>query len=129
MATDEDQIRALINLWADASNAGDLDTQLTLMTDDVTFLTAGNLPMSRAGFIAGFTKMMQVVRLVCHCDVQEVTVSGGHAISWNHLSVEITPLVGGATIHRAGDTLTVFRRGTDGQWRIWRDANMLAAAG
>ena len=129
MTSDEDKIRALIGLWEAASNAGDLDTQLTLMTDDVTFLTAGNLPMSREGFIAGFTKMMNLVRLVCRSDIREVTVSGDLAVSWNHLSIEITPYLGGATILRGGDTMTVFRRGADGAWRIWRDANMLSGAG
>jgi ketosteroid isomerase-like protein len=42
--------------------------------------------------------------------------------------VQITPQEGGATVRRAGNTLTVFRRGDDGKWRIWRDANMLAPA-
>jgi ketosteroid isomerase-like protein len=53
---------------------------------------------------------------------------GDVAVCWNLLEVKITPLAGGATVKRAGNTLTVLRRGADGQWRIWRDANMLAPA-
>jgi len=128
MVTDEEQIRALIEAWGRASEAGDLDTQLALMTEDVTFLTTGNPPMSRADFITGFTKMMKLFRMVCHSDVQEITVTGDFAISWNHLTVEITPLAGGAVIKRSGDTLSVLRRGPDGQWRLWRDANLMGAS-
>lgn len=126
--SDEQQIRTLIAAWGRASEAGDLETQLGLMTDDVTFLTAGNPPMPRADFITGFNKMMKLFRMVCHSDVQEVTVTGDLAITWNRLTIEILPLAGGNTIRRSGDTLTVLRRGPDGQWRIWRDANLLSAA-
>ncbi|HEY0264824.1 MAG TPA: SgcJ/EcaC family oxidoreductase [Granulicella sp.] len=126
--TDEQQIRELIDAWGRASESGDLDTQLALMTEDVTFLTAGNPPMHRDGFIEGFTKMMQSFRMICRSDVQEITVTGDLAVTWNHLHIEIVPLAGGAAIPRSGHTLTVLKRGEDGQWRIWRDANMLGPA-
>ena len=57
-------------------------------------------------------------------DVQEITVIGETAVCWNYLEISITP-EGGAPMHRAGNVLSVFRRGEDGQWRIWRDANLL----
>ncbi|MEO6803946.1 MAG: SgcJ/EcaC family oxidoreductase, partial [Granulicella sp.] len=123
--SDEQQIRDIIAAWGHASEIGDLDAQLRFMTDDVVFLTAGNPPMSRADFIIGFAKMIRNFRMVCRSDVQEVTITGDLAVTWNRLSIGITPRAGGETIHRAGDTLTVFRRGDDGQWRISRDANML----
>ena len=66
------------------------------------------------------------MRLECRSNIQEITVSGDLAVCWNLLEVDITPTEGGETIERAGNTLTVFRRGTDGQWRIWRDANLMA---
>jgi uncharacterized protein (TIGR02246 family) len=37
---DEQQIRALIDAWCEASAAGDLATQFNLMTHDVVFLTS-----------------------------------------------------------------------------------------
>jgi uncharacterized protein (TIGR02246 family) len=126
--SDEEQIRELIEDWGHASEAGDLDAQLALMTDGVAFLTSGNPTMTRADFIAGFTKMTKHFHMTCHSDIQEITVSGDLAFTWNHLTVEITPLAGGAPIRRSGNTLSVLRRGSDGQWRIWRDANMLSAA-
>ncbi|HMH14059.1 MAG TPA: SgcJ/EcaC family oxidoreductase [Edaphobacter sp.] len=124
--TDEQQIRALIDAWAAATHTGDLIAQMNLMTEDVVFLTAGNIPMRREDYVAGFRSMIDQVSLHIRSNPQEITITGDTAICWNLLEVSITPLEGGATIKRAGNTLTVLRRGVDGQWRIWRDANMLA---
>ena len=126
--TDEQQIRALIDTWAEASRNGDLTALLNLTTEDVVFLAAGNIPMRRQDFAAGFKSMMQAIGMEARSDVQEITINGDVAVCWNLLEVKITPLAGGATVKRAGNTLTVLRRGADGQWRIWRDANMLAPA-
>jgi uncharacterized protein (TIGR02246 family) len=126
--SDEHQIRAVIDSWLLASRAGDLTALLNLMTEDVVFLTPGNMPMRREQFMDLFKSMVGVVDIDGRSDVQEITVTGDTAICWNLLEVSVTPQAGGTTIRRAGNTLTVFRRGTDGQWRIWRDANMLAPA-
>jgi len=123
--SDEQKIRNLIDDWAVASREGDVDTVMNLMTEDVIFLTPGNPPMYRKDFAAGSAAMKGTVRIEGRSDVQEITVDGDIAIFWNLLEVEITPLAGGVTSKRAGNTLTVLRRGNDGQWRIWRDANLL----
>jgi uncharacterized protein (TIGR02246 family) len=123
---DEQQIRALIDTWCAASADGDLVAQRNLMTDDVVFLSAGELPMRREDFAVRFKSMISAVRIEFRSDVQEITVSGDLAVCWNLFEVNITPIAGGSTIKRAGNTLTVFRRGADGQWRIWRDANLMA---
>ncbi len=98
------------------------------MTHDVIFLTPGNPPMHRDQFAAGFKAMIEVVRLACRSNVQEITVNGDLALCWNLLEVDFTPIEGGETVKHAGHTLTALRRGPDGQWRIWRDANLLALA-
>jgi uncharacterized protein (TIGR02246 family) len=124
--TDEQKILAVINAWGEASAAGDLTAQLNLMTHDVIFLTPGNPPMHRDQFAVGFKAMIAVVRLACRSNVQEIKISGDLAVCWNLLEVDFTPIEGGETVKHAGHTLTALRRGTDGQWRIWRDANLLA---
>jgi ketosteroid isomerase-like protein len=45
---DEDQIRALVQTWQSATKAGDIDTVLGLMTEDVVFLVPGRDPMRKA---------------------------------------------------------------------------------
>jgi uncharacterized protein (TIGR02246 family) len=126
--TDERQIRALIDTWCEASAAGDLTTQLSLITPDVLFLTPGRAPMRRDEFAAQFRAAIEIVTIECRSNIQEITVSGDLAICWNLLEVFFTPIEGGETRKHAGNVLTAFRRGSDGQWRIWRDANLLLPA-
>jgi uncharacterized protein (TIGR02246 family) len=122
---DAQQIRALIDTWCEASASGDLTAQLNLLTPDVIFLTPGRAPMRRDEFAAQFRAAIEVVSIKCRSNVQEITISGDLAICWNLLEVSFTPIEGGDTRKHAGNVLTVFRRGSDRQWRIWRDANML----
>jgi uncharacterized protein (TIGR02246 family) len=124
--TDDQQIRALIDAWGEASEAGDLTALLALITEDVVFLTPGSAPMRRQEFVDNFTSVSAVATLAVRSRVQEITISGDLAICWNLLEVSFTPIEGGETRKHAGNTLTAFRRGTDGQWRLWRDANLLA---
>jgi uncharacterized protein (TIGR02246 family) len=123
--SDEQKIRALIDAWGEASQAGDLTAQMQLMTEDVVFLTSGSAPMRRKQFAEAFSAMMEIMHLTCRSNVQEITISGDLALCWNLLEVSFTPVEGGETRKHAGNVLTALRRGTDGQWRIWRDANLL----
>ncbi len=95
------------------------------MTEDVVFLTSGNAPMRRKQFAEAFSAMAVIMDLTCRSNVQEITVSGDLALCWNLLEVSITRVEDGETRKHAGNVLTALRRGPDGQWRIWRDANLL----
>lgn len=123
---DEQRIRELVDAWGRASCEGDLTAQLNMVTEDVVFLTAGSMPMRREEFAERYRTMIEQVELEVRSNPQEITVTGDLAVLWNLIEVSITPLAGGETMKRAGNTLTVLRRGDDGKWRIWRDANMLA---
>lgn len=48
--TDEQEIRQLVSTWLTASKAGDVETVLSLMSDDVVFLVAGQPVMRKADF-------------------------------------------------------------------------------
>ena len=123
---DEHLIRQAIDTWLQASREGDLPTVMNLMTEDVVFLTPGNPPMSRADFEARSKSMTGKVSIEGKPEIKEITVFGDTAICWNYLEITATPLDGGAApVKREGNILSVFRKGADGQWRIWRDANML----
>lgn len=127
--SDEQQIRAVIDTWIKASREGDLATVMSLMTDDVIFLTPGNVPMRREDFAAASNSMTGKIKIDGHPEIQEITVSGDLAFCWNRLEIVATPLEGnGPSIKRKGSTLSIFRRGQDGKWRIWRDANLLGPA-
>ena len=124
--TDESQIRALIQTWQSATQAGDIDTVLGLMTDDVVFLVPGRLPMNKAEFesLSRVPPGAAAPKLEGRSEVQEIQVSGDLAYAWTRLAVRVTPPGAAQSIDRAGYTLTVFRR-VAGRWLLARDANLL----
>lgn len=109
-----------------ATLAGDLDRVLELMDENVVFLGVGRPPMrGREAFAAASRGMEGKVRVEGMADLQEVRVFGDWAYCWNQLTVRMHPADGGAPTDRAGPALSVLRRGPDGRWVIFRDANML----
>jgi uncharacterized protein (TIGR02246 family) len=126
MSSDEQAIRDVVATWMRATQAGDGQTILSLMTDDVVFLRPGHPPMRKAEFAAGLRAQAQgsAPRFEGQSEIQEVQVTGDWAFMWSNLTVTVYPQ-GGAPSTRKGNTLTVFRK-QDGKWMLARDANMLA---
>jgi uncharacterized protein (TIGR02246 family) len=126
MTQDEQQIRDLVRTWMEASKAGDTETVLGLITDDVVFLQPGRPPMRKEEFAAQARAQSGpgAPRIEGESEIQEVQVAGDWAFLWTRLRVKVTPQ-GGAAIERAGHTLTVLRK-DQGRWRLARDANLLA---
>lgn len=127
MPSDKDQIRALVDVWQAATKAGDVDTVLGLMTDDVVFLVPGRPPMGKGEF-AELSRVPPVAprpTFESTSEIMEIAVSGDMAYLWSRLSVTVTPPGADEPIERAGHTLTVFRR-VDGRWLLARDANLPA---
>ena len=126
MSPDEQQIRELVATWMSATKAGDLATVLSLMTDDVVFLVAGQQPFGKEHFAAAMKPAAAgtpMPNIDGHSEIQEVQVSGNFAYMWSRLNVEMT-MPGGKLTQRAGHTLSVFRK-TAGRWQLARDANLL----
>jgi uncharacterized protein (TIGR02246 family) len=125
--SDEQQIRDLVSTWMQATQAGDVDTVLGLMTDDVVFLVPGRPPMDKAGFAAAAHAQAagEAPSFEGRSDIQEIQLAGDWAFMWTRLSVVATPPGGAPPVERAGHTLTVLRREA-GRWKLARDANLLA---
>ena len=122
---DEHAIRDLIATWLHASKAGDNETVLGLMAEDVVFLQPGQPPMrGRSGFAAA-QHAMNGVDIDASSEIQEIRTLGDWAWCWNRLTVVVTPRNGGAPIKRTGDVLSVLKK-QEGGWVIVRDANMLS---
>jgi uncharacterized protein (TIGR02246 family) len=129
MSSDERAIRDLVALWNRATAAGDVETVLGLMTEDVLFLVAGEPPMrGRPAFERAFRGVLAEHRIEPTGDVQEIEVSGSLAYCWTHLTVRIIPLAGAEPMVRAGSALSIFRKLPSGSWLLARDANLLSAA-
>jgi uncharacterized protein (TIGR02246 family) len=127
MQSDEDQIRQLVSTWHAATKAGDVDTVLGLMVDDVVFLVPGRPPMRKAEFAAALKPQpgKPVPKFDGTSVIKEIQVAGDWAFMWTELSVVVTPPDGDQPIERAGHTLTVLKK-VSGKWFLARDANLLA---
>lgn len=126
MNADERAIRDVIATWLSATAAGDSETVLSLMSDDVVFLVAGRTPFGKAEFARGLD-MLATDRVESSSEVQEVEVSGNLAYARSRLTVTMTPLAGGAPARRSGPVLSIFRRLENGRWVLTRDANLLVS--
>ena len=127
MSDDETAIRDLIATWMQASQQGDTDTVLGLMTEDVVFMVPGHEPFGKAAFLAA-SESMKGMRMESKSEIRELQVIGGWAYARNFIEVTMTPPGGDQPIRRSGYTLTLFRKNPDGRWFLARDANLLAPA-
>jgi uncharacterized protein (TIGR02246 family) len=125
MTDDERAIKELIETWMSASTAGETETVLSLMSEDVVFLTVGREPFGRKDF-AATQAAMKGAKIKGKADVREVHASGDIGYAWSHLDVSVTQ-PDGTTTNRRGYALTVFRRLANDRWVLARDANLLGA--
>jgi uncharacterized protein (TIGR02246 family) len=127
MSTDEQEIRQLITTWLAATKAGDVETVLSLMTDDVVFLVPGQPPMRKPAFAAAATAQatQKAPKFDGTSEIQEIQVLGDWAFIWTKLKVVATPPGGASPTTRAGHTLSILKK-QNGKWQLARDANLLA---
>lgn len=129
MTDDERAIRELIQTWMTATKAGDIQTVLSLVTDDVLFMTPGNEPFGKEVFAATAEKIKDALQVLeGTSEIREIQVLGDWAYLRSYIEITITTPDIATPTHRAGYTLTILRKESDGRWRIARDANLLTTA-
>jgi uncharacterized protein (TIGR02246 family) len=128
MTPDEREIRRLHSIWIDAVNAGDLARLLTLVAEDVVFLTPGQAPVDKEGFSSNFIAAQQQMRICCASELEEVIVVGEVAYTRSRDALSMTPRAGGKAAQLAGHRLTVYRKQREGRWLLSRDVHTLSAA-
>lgn len=129
MERNETEIRELVAKWMEATKAGDIDTVLSLMAEDVVFLLPGGRSMIGKSAFAEAARAMAgsaAPQFDGKSEIQEIKVLGEWAFMWTKLTVVVTTPGGGQPMTRAGFTLSILKK-ENGCWVIARDANMLAA--
>jgi uncharacterized protein (TIGR02246 family) len=123
---DEQGIRQLVSTWMAASKAGDVETVLSLMAEDMVFLVPGRPVMRKADFATAARAQSagDAPRFDGTSEIQEIKVLGDWAFMWTKLTVVATPPGGGTPSTRAGHTLSILRK-QNGKWVLARDANLL----
>jgi uncharacterized protein (TIGR02246 family) len=121
-SSDERAIRAVVARWMEATRQGDGDAVMELMCDDALFTVPGREPFGKDAFADGLAQMRDM-RFEGTADVMEIEVVGDRA--WTRARIDIS-LEGpdGKKVEKRAYTLTIFKRGTDGRWRLYRDANL-----
>ena len=120
---DKRAIRDMVNAWLDASKRGDSATLLSLLADDVVFITPGREPFGKEAF-EGHNDEMQDMNMEAEIDIKEIEVAGPWAWMRSFLKVSFTP-TGGSPSKMSGHILTVLQKQADGRWVIKRDANFV----
>jgi len=115
--------------WRRLTAEGNLDGLLSLLSDDVIFLTPGNPPITKQDFAAGFREVAAKARIESTQDVKELRVSGEIAYAWSHLTIVLIPNDGGKRSESSGHVLSVYQRSPSGKWLLARDANLVVGAG
>jgi len=128
-ANDDREIRELVRGWMEATQRGDVDRVLEMMTDDAVFLVPGQQPMGRAQFERQARALAGIdgLTIAGSSQIEELTVCGDWAFARNHLTVTMTPR-NGPPQRREGYAMTLFRKQRS-TWRLARDANLLAPPG
>jgi uncharacterized protein (TIGR02246 family) len=126
METYEQLVRKTHATWIGAVNAGDLLQLLSLMTDDVVFVSPGRPPFGRAEFSTGFLKAHEHSEVRCVSEVEELVISGNVARTRCRDSLSLQPRAGGKTTEFAGYRESVYQRQPDGRWLLAHDAHTLA---
>lgn len=127
MQNDEQEIRQLTSTWMTATKTGDVDTILSLMSDDAIFLVPGQPVMRKPDFAAAARAQSgpDAPKFDGSSEIQEIRILGDWAFMWTKLTVVATPPGNVASITRKGYTLTILEK-QDGKWVLARDANLLA---
>jgi len=124
MDDDKRAIEELVATWMEASTKGDIETVLSLMTDDIQFIVSGREPFGKDEF-RGMSQQMSGAKVEGQAKIRDLRVMGDWAWISNHIEVSVTS-PGGQRVHRSGYTLSILRRCEDGKWRLTRDANLVS---
>lgn len=120
---DKQAIRDMVYTWLEASKRGDSTTLLSLLADDVIFITPGREPFGKEAFEGG-EQQMKDMNMEAEIDIKEIEVAGSWAWMRSFLTVTFTP-TGGNPSKMSGHILTVLEKQPDGRWVIKRDANFV----
>ena len=119
---DEAGVRAAINGLVSAVNAADTTALFQLMADDFEVFPPGSNPLrgdgARSLFRGMFADASPSLEPFSH---EELEVSGTLAVQRYTFRLTLRSKSGGPTTTEAGSGLHVWRRGSDGRWRLARD--------
>ena len=106
-----------------ALNANDADGWVACFTPDAVQLPPNEPPnIGTANIQAWSAGMLSAFNAEFALDVDETQMTGDDwAFERGGYNITLTPKAGGGPIHDSGKYLTIYNRGSDGQWLMARD--------
>jgi uncharacterized protein (TIGR02246 family) len=115
-------LASVLREHVDAVNAGDADSVLAGMTDDVVYLPPDQpLLRGKDRLRKLLTPAYEQLDIQISMTAEETVLAGDWAWEWGHLSGSMGPKAGGQATEVDGKYFYVYRRQGDGSWRIARD--------
>jgi len=121
---DEKAIREVVDRWMSATKTGDGETILDLMCDDAVFTVPDQDPFGKEAFAKGFQHMADMDFDGTN-EIVEIEIFGDYGFTRNLIEISLTQ-PDGQRVEKRARTLTIFKREKDGNWRLYRDANLPA---
>jgi len=124
-SADMEAINALHQRDMEASRKWDIDTLVSLWTDDIVTLSQGQPPMiGKEANRAAMLRLRDDSRDVHIADYilsfNEVKIVGDWAFEWGTYSGTVRPVRGGDAIRTTGNVIRVLKKDSDGSWKISR---------
>ncbi len=117
-AADEAAIRAVLQGLETTWNAGDLDANAEYVDGDMVSLPPGEPPIrGEAANRQEWEEMLATTDNEWHPSPEEIWVSGDLAVAWGRATGFNGPK-GGEVTEGSSKNVWVFRRGSDGDWRM-----------
>src|ERR1700739_1935211 len=123
-AENRNAILAVLDRWRLATAARNIDALLELLEDDIVFLPSSLPPIQGKAQVEQMyrTFFTQYTGIRHEATTEEIQVAGDWAFLWGTDELFLITVSGQKT-HMKGKGLSIFKRGTDGSWRVWRGIN------
>jgi uncharacterized protein (TIGR02246 family) len=132
-APDPAAVRATIEAtekqWSAAYLKGDMAALSALYTDDgASIMPAGEWARGREAVGKSIQATLDTVNVTAREDVtEEVTVAGDYAVEIGSYSWTGTAKKGGKAVGEKGRYMVLWKKGSDGTWKLHRDIGSAAA--
>ncbi|HJU74136.1 MAG TPA: SgcJ/EcaC family oxidoreductase [Gemmatimonadaceae bacterium] len=118
-----DTIQAREREWSAAFQAGDPAAVAALYTDDAAQVQpVGEWVRGREAITASMKKQLDTLNVITREDItEEVIPAGDYVVEVGHYSYTATSKPGNKPVSGAGRYMVLWRKDSDGQWRLLRD--------
>jgi ketosteroid isomerase-like protein len=120
-AADLEAIRATVDNWVSAANAGDSDVVLAGLTQDLEILPPGEIPRKGNEARQHYGGIMEEFNVALSMSEEGVAVGGDWGYYRYVFQMKLTPKAGGDPLTDNGHGIYIYRRQADGTWKLAKD--------